>query len=297
VTVEATPDSSTVHLELDSQPENVALVRAMLRGIGGPLRLDRELIDDLITAVSEACNNVVVHAYEGGRGPMAVNLEARDGVVEVVVRDRGAGFWEAASALDHVGVGVPLMTALADQAEFLSNATGGTDVRLRFDPAGRRADQWIPGALVPAESAPLSAPEISTAPGFTTDTPTARADGDVVGSISPVTLVDGVLGRLARVLATRAHFSLERFSDLYLLFDELGSQARSWASRKHVDFAMSAERRRLQLRIGPVDSDAERVLHGANQTARGLGQLADEVVVEPSAQSQMLRVVVRDRAA
>ena len=58
-------DSSAVRLELDSRPERVALVRGMLVGLGGLLAWDAVLVDDLKTAVSEACNNVVLHAYGG----------------------------------------------------------------------------------------------------------------------------------------------------------------------------------------------------------------------------------------
>ncbi len=44
-------------------------------------------------------------------------------------------------------------------------------------------------------------------------------------SLSPVTLLTGVLGRLARTLAATAHFSLDRFSDVYLVTDTLAAHA------------------------------------------------------------------------
>jgi len=284
-----------VHLELESRPENVALVRAMLRGIGDRLGFDLELLDDLTTTVSEACNNVVIHAYEAGHGPMIVDVQAQDSLIEASVRDFGAGFRQAASAVDHVGVGLPLISALADQAEFLTNAAGGTDVRMCFDVSGRHADNWLPDPLALDTLIP-QATEVPELPEQHTPS-TVLTDGDVVGTVAPATLVDGVLGRLGRMMAARAHFSLERFSDLYVLFDVLGSQARSWTRRNHVDFAMSAERRRLQLRIGPVDADVERILHLADRAPRHLRQLVDEVTLESAPQSQMLRVVVYDRAA
>ena len=67
----------------------------------------------------------------------------------------------------------------------------------------------------------LTAPEPATPDG---ELPPAQ-EGEVVVSLSPVTLLPGVLGRLARTLAATAHFSLDRFSDVYLVTDT-GSSVR-----------------------------------------------------------------------
>ena len=42
-------------------------------------------VADLKTVVSEACNNVVLHAYEGEPGPLEVTAEPRDGELEIQV--------------------------------------------------------------------------------------------------------------------------------------------------------------------------------------------------------------------
>ena len=65
-------DAPAVRLELDSRPETLTLVRGVLAGVAELIGLDPELLDDLKTAVSEACNNVVMHAYEGETGPLTV---------------------------------------------------------------------------------------------------------------------------------------------------------------------------------------------------------------------------------
>ena len=56
---------SIVALELPSIPENLTLVRGMLGGVAELREMDPELLDDVKTAVSEAANNVVMHAYLG----------------------------------------------------------------------------------------------------------------------------------------------------------------------------------------------------------------------------------------
>ena len=62
----------------------------MLGGVAELLQLDPELLDDLKTAVSEACNNVVLHAYPGGSGPLTVQLTLGARGIEVIVRDDSA---------------------------------------------------------------------------------------------------------------------------------------------------------------------------------------------------------------
>jgi serine/threonine-protein kinase RsbW len=104
----------------------------MLEGVAELLALDSGLRDDLKTAVSEACNNVVLHAYGGECGPLVVDLEAEAQGVEVIVRDRGGGIRSVAATQARVGVGLAVISALADRAEFRTGPEGGTEVRMSF---------------------------------------------------------------------------------------------------------------------------------------------------------------------
>ncbi len=54
---------------------------------------------------------------------------------------------------------------------------------------------------------------------------TAGLSGDAVVSLSPVSFLGALLGRLARALAARARFSLDRFSDVYLVTDAIAAHA------------------------------------------------------------------------
>ncbi len=64
-------------LTLPATAENVIVVRQAVAGLGEALGLSGPRIDDLKTVVSEACNNVVLHAYEGEPGPLEVIAEPR----------------------------------------------------------------------------------------------------------------------------------------------------------------------------------------------------------------------------
>src|SRR5437763_9890344 len=80
-----------VRLKISNRSENVLLVREMLTGVAELIELDTSDLYDIRTAVTEACNNVVLHAYEGGEGPLEVELRASPETIEVIVRDHGMG--------------------------------------------------------------------------------------------------------------------------------------------------------------------------------------------------------------
>ncbi len=275
------PDEpATVSLQLESSPETLTLVRGAIGGMAEMLELDVELLDDLKTAVSEACNNVVMHAYNGDSGPLSVDVYVREEEIEVFVRDSGRGIPVQAPADDRLqGVGIPIMRALAQQTAFRPLEAGGTEVWLQF--SGMRD-----GSL-------LYSPPAGPAP---EDGWSDRLSGDAVVSLSPVTFVGGVLGRLARALAARARFSLDRFSDVYLVTDALAAHAVQAASSERIGFGISTDTRRLEVTIGPFRAGASSTLTGADRSEVGsaLERLSDELRVDSEDGTESLRVVMVD---
>jgi serine/threonine-protein kinase RsbW len=120
-----------LNLELDSQPDSVALVRRVLTALGHASGWDELLLLDVATAVSEACNNVVRHAYADGHGPLAVSVASTGTAIDVSVGDHGDGLKHAATRGQSLGLGMALISALADAADF-DSAQDGTEVRMRF---------------------------------------------------------------------------------------------------------------------------------------------------------------------
>lgn len=220
-----------VHLELDSRPESVAIVRAMLAGAAELLEFGPELLTDLKTAASEACNNVVLHAYGDGIGPMIVDFTASPAAVEVTVRDCGDGIRDTTAEENPVGLGIPVINALAARAEFLTAPAQGTEVRMLFP--YRSHD-------IPRLEAAVPAPP-----------PPAFVEGQVVLSVAPVPLLSGILGRLAGVVAAQAYLSVDRYSDLYLIADGIASHAAEFASSDAVSVGLSAGARRIDMCVGP----------------------------------------------
>ncbi len=271
----------TVRLELSSKPECISLVRAMLSGLAEPLGFDAELLDDLKTAVSEACNNVVLHAYPDNEpGPLMVIVELAPDSIEVIVRDWGRGIHQVSPSEDRLHVGLALISALADRSEFLSADGGGAEARIEF----HRQLRWPVSGGVAATN------------GNSADAWRRTLSGDVVVTLAPVGLLAGVLGRLTRALAAGARFTLDRFSDLYLVTDAVAAHAASAARGAEVSFALLAETRRLEMTIGPFDQGTSRQLQDAAADQESLlAVLTDELTVEPTNSSEALRIVLKDK--
>jgi len=62
--VTSTP-GRTLELTLDARPQNLALIRLALAGVAANAGAPREVVSDLKLAVTEACTNVIQHAYGG----------------------------------------------------------------------------------------------------------------------------------------------------------------------------------------------------------------------------------------
>lgn len=275
-------DAPAVRLELDSRPETLTLVRGVLAGVAELIGLDPELLDDLKTAVSEACNNVVMHAYDGEAGPLTVRMYIDPEAIEVVVRDQGTGLPPLVPADETIrGVGLSVIRALADNAEFRSVPEGGTEVRMSF--AGQRDGK--PLFHLPGEAGR----DDHRAPWLA---------GDALVSLSPISLLAGVLGRVARALAARARFSLDRFSDVYLVTDAVAAHAGRAASGPRLSFAISTGTQRLELTIGPFAPGSGAQLErgtGDYSAASALTMLSDELDVRVLDGQEVLRVVMVDR--
>jgi anti-sigma regulatory factor (Ser/Thr protein kinase) len=96
------------------------------------LRLPDALVEDLRLAVTEACTNVVRHAYApGAPGPVEVSLQPGDDVVHVVVSDRGRGVGTSADG-SGPGLGLPLIAAIADEVDLQPVPGGGSRLAMTF---------------------------------------------------------------------------------------------------------------------------------------------------------------------
>jgi anti-sigma regulatory factor (Ser/Thr protein kinase) len=120
-----------VELTLPARAENVAVVRHAIGGLGEALDLDPQILSDVKLAVTEACTNVVVHAYDGGDGPMQVAADIAADHITVTVRDEGRGIVPRADS-PGLGLGLPLIATLTEALELGKDDRDRTEVRMSF---------------------------------------------------------------------------------------------------------------------------------------------------------------------
>ncbi len=89
-------------------------------------------------AVSEAVTNAVQHAYRGSAGPILVSASYVPDGLWVLISDNGSGLRARADS-PGLGLGLALISELADDFEIHSRSTGGTEVRMRFCLRSRKA--------------------------------------------------------------------------------------------------------------------------------------------------------------
>jgi serine/threonine-protein kinase RsbW len=277
-----------VRLDITNRPENVLLVREALTGVAEAVEIGPDDLSDIRTAVTEASNNVVLHAYRGDAGPLEVEIELSPGTVMVVVRDHGIGLdpdaiLHAPPADATQGIGLPVIEALSHLVEFTTPAGGGTEVRMSFAVPG------IPGMPETGMASELPAP-----------LPVGADEPAAAITVGPPLLARTVLPRLLCVLAARAHFSTDRISDSQLLADALVAHAAGALDGGYLSMSIAVEPRDLELRLGPLLAGrAERLVHESDLEGLGpvLEKLADGHGVSTIDSHDTLTLTLRDRAA
>lgn len=241
-------------LTLPARADNVIVVRQAIAGLGEALGMPDRRVDDLKTVVTEACNNVVVHAYDGEAGPMKVTAAADDDSVTVTISDQGSGFRPRASeGGPTLGLGLPLIASLSNSFEISGGAGGGTSTTIRFAlPSGK-----------------VEAPE--------TDAPAAISE-ELNMAISPGAMVKPVIARVIGALAARAEFSVERLSDTVLIGDVVSAHTGDDFAHGKTQIAITDGDGTLDVRVGPlVEGGGRRLLDqmdlpGDQGSVRGLAR-------------------------
>jgi anti-sigma regulatory factor (Ser/Thr protein kinase) len=265
-----------VRLTLASNPTSVALVRQAVSGVAEVIGLDALELNEVNIAVSEAANNVVLHAYGSGEGPLEVDLRGRRGGLFVAVRDRGRGIGAGADgamgmeAPAGIGLGLPVIQALARAVQVNAIADGGTEVRMEFDAAHPHALREPPHADGLAAAVPAATPPPGTAS----------------LAVAPTRLARAVVPRVVSALAAHARFTTDRIADTRLLADLLVAHTDDSLSASHLNLQAAAVPHELRLRVGPLHAGhAGALIHDAGIDGLGvlLAQLADGHRIEDHA--------------
>jgi anti-sigma regulatory factor (Ser/Thr protein kinase) len=265
------PDGPDVRLALPALAENVAVVRQAVAGLADALEIDPALCADMKIAVTEACTNAVLHAYDGDIGPLEITMEAMPGRLMLSVRDRGPGFRPLPGEADGapLGFGLALIASLAD-AFAIQGGAHGTEVQMAFD--------------LDPDSGELESDAVAPASSQLGRAPAPPPEGIVLIKARPGPLVAPVLGRVVSLLAARVDFSMDRLSDAQLVSDAIAAHASAHAVDGHVTMTVHESARSLDLRVGPlVGGGGEKLIRDTDMPGLGrlLEQLTDEIETEP----------------
>ena len=124
-----------LHLKLPAEADNVAVIREAVGTRAKELGLEESAVDDLKTVVSEACANVVLHAYpdDARQRPLEVEMGWTERAVNVVVRDQGIGIRPASGLRSpSLRLGLQLIGALASCFQIRSGRDHGTELVIQL---------------------------------------------------------------------------------------------------------------------------------------------------------------------
>ncbi|HEV7399400.1 MAG TPA: ATP-binding protein [Solirubrobacterales bacterium] len=251
-------------MRLPARAENVAVVRHALAGLAEQIGMDETGIADLKTVVTEACMNVVVHAYPGETGPLIVEAEPDTEGLTVTVSDSGSGISpQAESERASLKLGLSLIAALSSSFSISGGLDRGTEVMMRL-PLQERG-----GAASDGATEKVPAPEVVGA-----EIAIGRAE-----------LLEPVLARMVGALAARRDLPVDRVSDAVLITDAIAGAAPGRFADGCVRFGLGESDEGLELRLGPMEKGAAGEIRrelDVPEVGGSLEALADEFVVEES---------------
>ncbi|MDX6663539.1 MAG: serine/threonine-protein kinase RsbW [Solirubrobacterales bacterium] len=270
-------NAAVLRLTVPARAENVGVIRQALAGLAEAVEMDSGALADLKTAVTEACMNVVRHAYDGHEGPLEIHATHNGELMTVSVRDRGSGIQPRPSepAEASLRIGLPLIAALSDAFEILGGVEKGTEIRIH-----KRI--WVS--------------EDVEADGAAADGAGPAAPSGTDMRIAAGAMVRPVLARVIAILAARADFSIDRLSDAVLIGDAVSAHAASDFPDETVGIKIEDEEGSLEVRIGPLAVGAgERMLGEMRIPGIGasLAQLVEETRIETGEDGGAEHLVLR----
>jgi serine/threonine-protein kinase RsbW len=272
-------DPAGLQMSLPARAENVAVVRHAIAGLAERIGMDESATADLKTVVTEACMNVVVHAYpEGEVGLLEVDAVPDSGGLTVAVRDFGRGI-SPRPGVDRpsLRIGLALIAALSSSFQISGGVGQGTEIRMHL----------------PLTSVPIAGDDqAEVAPGPPVpDATEVRVEKDLLGP---------VLSRALTALAARHEITVDRISDAMLLADAISDAAPRGFADGHVRLSIADLPEGVELRVGPMEDGAAEGLRSSldlPEVGGSLTTLADEVRTESDEDGDYLVVGIAATAS
>jgi serine/threonine-protein kinase RsbW len=220
--IEITVDlpASRVDLRLPAERDSLPVARQALRSLGEAVAADREALEDAELALTEACANVVEHAYGAERGVIELNLVPGPTEIVVTVTDEGGGIQERVGG---DGFGLAMIAGIARAMEVRRRPAGGTELVMVLPVGGRPLSL---NGSAPAGAAPL----------------------------------ERVARRIVAVVAAQADLPSDRIVESLLAVELAARHAPSYVDGGRVQLRLERLAQGFELCIGPLVSDGASAL-------------------------------------
>lgn len=238
---------SVLRLNLPAEEGSLPVIRQALRSLGESVGAPIEDLEDAELAVTEACANVVEHAYPDGQGAVEVTLRPSEHGIEVSVRDRGRGMPPPGELGEEGrGYGLAMIEGIAHSFDVRTN--GGTELAMDF--ALNSGPHRLPAAGIEQLGADPS---------------------------------ERILRRLVAVVAGQADMPTDRMVEALLVAELVARHGLGRLVDDCLEIGLERATAGLRLRVGPLEAGgADAVVAASDVPVVGpvIARLADELKTE-----------------
>ena len=234
-------------VRLPAEGDSLPIVRQALRSLGEAVRADMGALEDAELAVTEACANVVEHAYPVEPGMLQVRFEPTAVQMVVTVTDEGVGMPADEVRGGDRGFGLSMIEGIAEELEVRPRAGGGTEVEMSLD----MGEPLSLNGSSPPDAAPL----------------------------------ERITRRIVAVIAAQTDMPSDRFVESLLAVELAARHAPAYLSGDRVHLTLERLSGGFDLRLGPLVPDgAHALVHESELPMIGavIERLSDEVSSEPA---------------
>ena len=130
-------------LRIQSELDNLSLIRRFVEEAALGLGADQEVIPDVLLAVTEAATNIMIHGYQGQPGTIEINISRREDSLVVCLWDQAPPFDPTTVPPPDVtlpleqrspgGLGIHFMRQLMDDLTYRSTPQGDNELTMVKD--------------------------------------------------------------------------------------------------------------------------------------------------------------------